>query len=131
MHDADIGLRCDPNVEMQQVIVIFVDRPGEGILHRYHRRVDLSGAQRYENGFKCRDRAQLGPRAQQLARRFLAKSPQFALDPRALRFHRSYPGFAYRRTIVRLTLLWPLPVIFLKTDLKAHSGCLSNNDKPL
>src|ERR1700733_5866439 len=81
MHDADIGFRGDSNIEMEQMIVILVNRSGEGILHRYHRRIDLSRAQGYENGLERRVGNYFGLRTQKLVRSLLAESPQFALEP--------------------------------------------------
>ncbi len=43
VHDPDVGFRSDPHIEMQQMIVIFVDRSGQGVFHRDYRRGDLSG----------------------------------------------------------------------------------------
>ncbi len=88
MHDADIGLGGDPNVEMEQMIVILVDRSSQGIFHRYHRRVDLSSAQSHKNGFECRVGNNFGFGTQQLTGRLLAESSQFALNTCALQFHR-------------------------------------------
>src|SRR5207244_6167757 len=80
VNDPNVSLGDDAEVEVQQVVVIFVYRPRQRILDRNDRRVGFAFLQGLEDFFEALKRNHFGALSEQLLHRFLAESPQFALE---------------------------------------------------
>src|SRR5271156_5704752 len=79
MHDAHAGFAHDGELEVQQVIVVLVDRAGQGVLDRHHRPVRTALLETAENVFEPYAGQDFRRRAGEFARSFFAESPAFAL----------------------------------------------------
>src|SRR5258705_11345748 len=90
MDDPYTGLRHNGQIEAQEVIVILVDGPGQGVLDRHYGRLHFLLTQVAEHVFKPHAGQHLHAAAEQPPRRFFAKGAALALKCRFLRSHSCY-----------------------------------------
>src|SRR5579872_4964750 len=94
VHDADVGFGNNLEVEMQQVVVVFVHGPGETVFDRNHGGVRDALLQSPKDLLKPLERNYFGPPPEELTDGLLAEGSQFALKPDFYFFQRIPPGLA-------------------------------------
>ena len=89
MHDAHPRFGDDRQPKLQQVIVVFVNRAGEGVFNRHDGVTDLAVGESTKNFLEALTRQVLQIRPQQLPRGLFAKGPSRSLECNFRARHRS------------------------------------------